>query len=86
MQPTKELVIVPWQSIAEDTLLGLLEEFVTRDGTDYGATESTLDSRVAQAKRALQKQEVLIVVDLNLETTQLIDAREYQSYLENRSQ
>ena len=32
-------------ALSEPALSGLIEEFVTRDGTDYGAQEPTLDNK-----------------------------------------
>ncbi len=29
-------MIVPWQELEPDTLDNLIQEFVSRDGTDYG--------------------------------------------------
>lgn len=46
---------IPWQQLSDDALDGLLEEFVTRDGTDYGEQETSLQSRKAQVKALLQK-------------------------------
>lgn len=56
-------MIVPWQEIPADTLTNLIEEFVTRDGTDYGEQEVPLSSRVDQVRRQLQKKEALVWFD-----------------------
>ena len=75
---SQHLVEVSWSSLSSSALNGLLQEFVTRDGTDYGSHEASLEDKVRQARRALEQGEVLIVVDLNLETTQLVDADEFK--------
>ena len=54
-------MLIPWQALSEDALQGLVEEFVTRDGTDYGVTETSLATRVEQVKRALQRGELVVV-------------------------
>lgn len=56
-------MIVPWQEIPADTLTNLIEEFVTRDGTDYGEREVPLSTRVEQVRRQLQKKEALVWFD-----------------------
>lgn len=43
-------MIVPWQNINADTLNHLLEEFASRDGTDYGVYETSLEDKVVQLK------------------------------------
>jgi uncharacterized protein YheU (UPF0270 family) len=41
--------------------MALLEEFVTRDGTDYGEREISLATKVAQVQRQLD-QGLLVIV------------------------
>lgn len=54
-------MLIPWQALSAEALQGLVEEFVTRDGTDYGAIETALATRVEQVKRALQRGELVVV-------------------------
>lgn len=59
----QEPVEVPWRALGADALRGLLEEFVTRDGTDYGVRERTLDERVRDVMRQVERGEVVILFD-----------------------
>jgi Uncharacterized protein conserved in bacteria len=54
-------MIVPWQSLDPDTLQNLLEEFVSRDGTDYGEQESSLAEKTEQLRRKLSSGEALLL-------------------------
>lgn len=54
-------MIIPWQQLSEDALAGLIEEFVTRDGTDYGEEEVGLDRRVEQVKARLRRGEAVLL-------------------------
>lgn len=54
-------MVIPYQALESDTLDALIEEFVTRDGTDYGEHEMSLAEKVAQVKVLLQKGEVVIL-------------------------
>lgn len=58
-------MIIPHDQLARDTLLNLIEEFVTRDGTDYGETEVGLSDRVAQVEARLNSGEVVILFSQN---------------------
>ena len=42
---------VPYTRLAADVLRRLAEEYVTRDGTDYGAVEKTLVEKVSALRR-----------------------------------
>ncbi|WP_272962904.1 YheU family protein, partial [Alcanivorax jadensis] len=46
-----------------DTLTNLIEEFVTRDGTDYGDQEIPTATKVEQVRNQLKKQEAFVVFD-----------------------
>ena len=35
-------MVVPWSSLSEDALVGIIEDFVTREGTEYGASDISL--------------------------------------------
>jgi uncharacterized protein YheU (UPF0270 family) len=57
------IVEVPASKIDPDTLRRLLEELVTRDGTDYGAREATLEQKVQQVRGMLDRGEAAILFD-----------------------
>jgi len=44
---------IPHDTLAPETLQRLLEEIVTRDGTDYGVIERSTEEKVRAAQRAL---------------------------------
>ncbi|WP_415900098.1 YheU family protein [Neptuniibacter sp. QD48_11] len=54
-------MIIPYQELESDTLTALIEEFVSRDGTDYGEYEFSLSDKVAQVKSLLQSGQVVIL-------------------------
>ncbi|WP_415902791.1 YheU family protein [Neptuniibacter sp. QD29_5] len=54
-------MIIPYQELEPDTLTALIEEFVSRDGTDYGEYEFSLSNKVAQVKSLLQSGQVVIL-------------------------
>ncbi|MBA6418909.1 YheU family protein [Pseudomonas neustonica] len=53
-------MLIPYQMLETETLQRLLEDFVTRDGTDNGF-EDSLEQRVAQVRKQLERKELLIV-------------------------
>jgi uncharacterized protein YheU (UPF0270 family) len=65
-------VEVPYGELAPDVLRRLIEEFVTRDGTDYGTVERTLAEKVAAVMRQLATGDVAIEVDTEHETIDII--------------
>jgi uncharacterized protein len=70
-----EKLEVPPSALSREALRALVEEFVTRDGTDYGAVERSLEAKVADVLRQLDRDEVCIVFDPESETTTLVPRR-----------
>jgi uncharacterized protein YheU (UPF0270 family) len=64
-------MIIPPDKLEADTLKRLIEDFVTRDGTDNG-DDTSLEQRVQRVQRALDKGEALIVFDPLSEQCQLM--------------
>lgn len=70
-------VRVDHRALQPETLRRLVEEFVTRDGTDYGEVETAVETRVEAALRALDAGEVVIVYDLAAQSATLVFARDW---------
>ncbi|MCL9775597.1 MULTISPECIES: YheU family protein [Vibrio] len=54
-------MIIPWQQIAPETLDNLIQEFVLREGTDYGESEFSLADKLAHVRGQLESGEAVIV-------------------------
>jgi uncharacterized protein YheU (UPF0270 family) len=65
-------VEVPYTRVAADVLRRVAEEFVTRDGTDYGAAEKSLDEKVADVHRQLERGEAALVYDAESDTINIV--------------
>ncbi|MGI9276048.1 MAG: YheU family protein [Endozoicomonas sp.] len=68
-------MIIPYQELETETLLNLLTEFVSRDGTDNGF-EQDLESRIEQVLSLLKSGEAVIVYDMELESANIIPKSE----------
>ena len=56
-------VEIPWRELSESALLGVIEEFVTREGTEYGEREVPLATKVQQVRRQLERGDVVLFFD-----------------------
>ena len=65
-------MIIPHKRLSPEALNGLIEEFVTRLGTDTGYTGSTLEQNVAEVKRQLDRGDVLIVFDTAAQVANIV--------------
>ena len=65
---------VPPSALSEEALHRLMEEFVTRAGTDYGSVERTLEEKIADVRRQLSRGEAKIVYDPDSDTANIVVA------------
>lgn len=72
---------IPHKALAPDTLRNLVEEFVTREGTDYGEREFSLDDKVAQVLRQLEEGKVVLLYDPATTSCQLEIRERVPQYL-----
>jgi uncharacterized protein YheU (UPF0270 family) len=69
---TDNFVIVPLEKLSEEALSGLVDEFILREGTDYGANEFTLEEKHRQIRKQLKNGSSLVVFDVNEQTASII--------------
>ena len=72
-------MIIPPNQLSAEALQGVLEEFIGREGTDYGEEELSLEEKVARLRLQVTRGEVVIVYDEFFETLTLMrreDVRE----------
>ncbi len=77
-----EFVAVPLQRLQGDILQALLEEFASRDGTDYGEQEFTLEQKTTVLRTRLEKGELQILYDADSEQWDLLPAEQAAALLD----
>jgi len=63
---------IPFDQLSIEALQGVLEEFVTRDGTDYGEVETPLETKINQVLNQLKSGKAVIVFDPESETCNIL--------------
>lgn len=63
-------MLIPFKQLSEETLTALIEDFVTRDGTDHGDL-TPLQTRIERVRYALEKKQAVIVFDVESQQCQL---------------
>jgi uncharacterized protein YheU (UPF0270 family) len=62
---------IPWQSLSDTALTGVIQEFVLREGTEYGPSDVSLARKVEQVLAQIQGGRVGIFYDPDAGTTTL---------------
>ena len=63
--------IIPVKKLSAGALKGVIEEFISRSGTDYGAVEASMETKVKQAKYKLENGSAVLLYDDETETTNI---------------
>ena len=74
MSEQPQPIVIPHTDLSAEALRSVLESFVLREGTDYGEREVSLDQKVAQVLRQLERGEARIIFDAQLETVDIVTA------------
>ena len=61
--PAQRGLVIPFEELSSEALRGLLEEYVSREGTDYGHATFSLAQKVAAVRRLLETGHAVIVFD-----------------------
>ena len=62
---------IPYTDLSDDALLGVIQEFILREGTDYGHVEVSFDTKVEQVKDQLRNGQIKLTIDPDSETCNL---------------
>lgn len=71
----EEGIDVPYERLDPETLRRLIQEFVTRDGADWGEAGGSLEEKVEQVLRQLRGRQVKVVFDLSSQTANIVVCR-----------
>jgi len=69
--------------VPPESLAALIEDYVTRDGTDYGSRETSLEDKVSQVHEQLRLKQILLLFDVEAETWDLLPADQAAQWLDN---
>jgi uncharacterized protein YheU (UPF0270 family) len=68
----EQFIIVPVERLSPQALNGLIEEFATRNGTDYGRCEASLAEKCAAIRKQLASGRAKIICDSTSQTCNIV--------------
>jgi uncharacterized protein YheU (UPF0270 family) len=72
------VIEIPRERLNAEILTAIIEEFILREGTDYGAREVDFESKVSQVKRLLDVGDVVITYDPKTENCTLLTRQQFR--------
>jgi len=67
-------MIIPFEKLDAAVLRSIVEDFITRDGTDYGEIEHSLAQKVDSLLLQIKRSEVFVTFDEASESVSLVTA------------
>ncbi len=68
-------VEVPYKRLDPETLRNVIQEFVTRDGADWGEVGGTLEEKIDLVMQQLRKKKVKVVFEMKSQTANIVVCR-----------
>jgi len=65
-------MLIPQTALSSEALEGVIKEFFLREGTEYGEREVSLETKVKQVRRQLERGEVVVVYDEESESVDIV--------------
>ena len=75
-QSTEKKVVIPYKSLSTEALDGIIENFILREGTDYGVAEHTYEQKKSKVIKQLESQHIAVVFDSVSESCTLIKSQD----------
>ena len=62
---------IPYKKLNDETLQAVIEEFISREGTDYGEQEYDLSQKVQQVRNQSERGDIFLSYDPETQSCQL---------------
>ena len=66
------MIVIPYESLSDQALQGVIEAFVLREGTDYGHRDYSLEEKVDRVMQALRSGRAEIQYDPDSEHFEIL--------------
>jgi uncharacterized protein YheU (UPF0270 family) len=71
---------IPLEVLSPEALAGIMDNFINREGTDYGQVEMPYEKKMENVKQQLVRGDIKIVFDPNTESVTLLTQRDWKKY------
>jgi len=76
-EETPPPIEIPFEALSPEAQLGVIDNFIQREGTDYGVQEVSYDSKIERVRTQIQSGKVKIVYEPATESVTLLTKLEW---------
>ncbi len=77
-------MIIPLDQISQETLSAIIEDFILREGTEYGAIAISKEAKIAQVKQQLDQGSAVLVYSELYETVNILPSEQFKEGMEEK--
>lgn len=77
-------MIIPFDTLPKETLNAIIENFVLREGTEYGSEDVALTDKIEQVQQQLKQGSALLVYSELHETVNILPADQFEEGVEEQ--
>lgn len=70
-------MIIPIEQLSTDTLMSIIEDYILREGTDYGAIDASKEAKVTQILQQLKSGSAVLVYSELHESVNILPAEQF---------
>lgn len=70
--PDEGVILIPYERLSSDALEGVMDEFISREGTDYGDYDYSLADKRDQVLQQIKQGKVVLLFDPVAESCHLV--------------
>ncbi|NQY47862.1 MAG: YheU family protein [Colwellia sp.] len=75
-------MIIPLEQLSNETLAAIIEDFILREGTEYGAEDISKQAKIAQVKKQLEQGSALLVYSELHESVNILPSDQFKAGME----
>lgn len=72
-------MIIPLKQLSPETLLAIIEDFILREGTEYGAEDVSKQAKIAQVKKQLEQGVAVLVYSELHESVNILPSEQFHA-------
>jgi hypothetical protein len=77
-------MIIPLEQLSADTLLAIIEDFILREGTEYGAEDISKQAKIAQVMKQLEQGSAVLVYSELHESVNILPSDQFNEGMEEQ--
>jgi uncharacterized protein YheU (UPF0270 family) len=78
------LMIIPLEQLPTETLQAIIEDFILREGTEYGAEDVSKQAKITQVKKQLEQGTAVLVYSELHESVNILPSDQFKAGMEEQ--